>query len=153
MAKKSNFNISSPILYVAMGILLAVFGGEVLNWVVSAIGIVFIVIGIVNLVKHNILSGIINIVIGVILPTVAWLVLEIVLLVLGIFVVVKGIIELVSVLKLPKKKRNFFKMIFPILTIVAGAVLLFGNLIDWAIVLAGVCLIVDGVLGIIGAKK
>ena len=153
MAKKKSVSISSPILYIVLGALLAIFRSSMLNWAMTLAGLFFIVMGIVDLTKKKTLGGIINIVIGVAILVLGWVITSIVLLVLGILIAIKGVMELVEVLKLKKKKRTLFKLIFPIITIIVGLALAFGNALDYVILAVGVILIVDGVLGLVGAKK
>ena len=153
MAKKSNSSFSSPILYIILGALLVVFRSQMLNWAMTLAGIFFIVSGAVDISKKNTVGGIVSLIIGIAILVLGWALASIVLLVLGVLIAIKGLIELVDVLKLKKKKRSFIKLIFPILTIIVGLALAFGNGLDFMIVAVGVILIVDGVLGIIGAKK
>ena len=153
MAKKKSVSVSSPILYIVLGALLAIFRSSMLNWAMTLAGLFFIVMGIVDLTKKKMLGGIINIVIGVAILVLGWVITSIVLLVLGILIAIKGATELVEVMKLKKKKRTFFKLIFPIITIIVGLALAFGNALDYVILAVGVILIVDGILGLVGAKK
>ena len=153
MAKKKSVSVSSPILYIVLGALLAIFRSSMLNWAMTLAGLFFIVMGIVDLTKKKTLGGIINIVIGVAILVLGWVITSIVLLVLGILIAIKGVTELVEVMKLKKKKRTFFKLIFPIITIIVGLALAFGNALDYVILAVGVILIVDGILGLVGAKK
>lgn len=153
MAKKKSVSVSSPILYIVLGALLAIFRSSMLNWAMTLAGLFFIVMGIVDLTKKKMLGGIINIVIGVAILVLGWVITSIVLLVLGILIAIKGATELVEVMKLKKKKRTFFKLIFPIITIIVGLALAFGNALDYVILAVGIILIIDGILGLVGAKK
>ncbi|MBO5971045.1 MAG: hypothetical protein J6S14_21415, partial [Clostridia bacterium] len=58
---------------------------------------------------------------------------------------------LINVLK--KKKKNALEVLFPILSIVVGLMLAFGNALDIMIVVVGVLLAIDGVIGLIGSVK
>jgi dolichol kinase len=80
-----------------------------------------------------------------------WLVTELVLLVLGILIAIKGIVTLIEVLK--KKKKDVLEIVYPVLSIVVGLMLAFGNALDIMIVIVGVLLIVDGAIGLIGSLK
>lgn len=151
-SKKSKKSLSSPILYILIGALLAVFRSQMISWAMTIAGIVFIVMGIIDLSKRRTLSGVANLVIGIAILVLGWTLAGIVLLVLGVLIAVKGFIDLLDVLKLPKKKRGFLKFIFPILTVIVGIALAFGNGLDYLILAVGVILIVDGLLGLIGSK-
>ena len=151
MAKKLNFNISSPLLYVILGALLVIFKMEMLNWAITLAGIFFTVIGIVDFIKGNTKTGILNAAIGIIILVVGWTILDIVLLVLGILIAAKGVMDLATVLKL--KKRSVLRVVFAALTIALGVALAFGDLLGDLIAIVGVLLIIDGALGLLGAKK
>ena len=49
--------------------------------------------------------------------------------------------------------KNALEIVFPILTVVVGGMLAFGNGLDVMIVIVGVLLAIDGVLGLIGSLK
>ena len=151
MAKKVDSGLFSAILYILVGLLLIIFPGTALNWAMTIAGIVFVVSGILELVKKNWTGGAVSILIGVAILVLGWLALGIVLLVLGILIAVKGIVALINELK--KKKVTVLGVLFPVLTIVAGIALAFGNGLDWLIIIGGIFLVVDGALGLIEALK
>lgn len=151
MAKKSNVNLSSPLLYIVLGLLLVIFKAQMLNWAMTIAGIFFIVTGIIDLTKSRTSSGAINLVIGILILVLGNTLLSVVLIVLGILIAVKGLIDLLEVFK--GKKRNALQVVFPVISIVVGIALAFGNLLGDLIVIIGVLLIIDGVLGLLGAKK
>lgn len=151
MAKKSSVNVSSPILYIILGALLVIFKSQMLSWAMTIAGIFFVVTGIIDLVKGRSASGAINLVIGILILVLGNTLLNIVLLVLGILIAVKGLVDLVEVLK--RKKKNALQVVFPVIAIIVGIALAFGNLLGDLIVIIGVLLIIDGILGLVGAKK
>lgn len=151
MAKKQNFNLSSPLLYILLGLLLVIFKAQMLNWAMTFAGLFFVLTGLLDIIKGRISNGVINIALGVIVLVVGWTLVNIVLLVLGVFIAAKGVMNLIEILKRPKK--NALSVVFAALTIAIGVALAFGNLIGDLIVIIGVLLIIDGVLGLVGAKK
>lgn len=151
MAKKQNINLTSPLLYILLGVLLVIFKTQMLNWAMTFAGLFFALTGLIDLIKGRSASGVINIAIGVIILVVGWTLVNIVLLVLGIFIAAKGVMNLVEILKRPKK--NALSVVFAALTIAIGVALAFGDLLGDLIVIIGVLLIIDGVLGLFGAKK
>ena len=152
MAKKKNgLDLSSPLLYIVLGALLVVFPGTAISWAMTIAGLFFLITGILDVVKGKLISGIVGIIIGVAILVLGWLLVDIVLLVLGVMIALKGIIALIEELK--KKKTNIIGIIVAIVTIVAGAALAFGNGLDLVITIVGIVLIVDGVLGLLGARK
>ncbi|MBQ7872803.1 MAG: DUF308 domain-containing protein [Clostridia bacterium] len=153
MAKKSSMGITTPVLYIVLGVLLAVFRSQMLNWAMTLAGLFFIITGIIDVSKKRAFSGAINLIIGIAILVLGWALTNIVLLVLGVLIALKGLVEFIEVMRLKKKKRSFLRLAFPILTVIVGLGLAFGNALDHIIVAVGIILIVDGVLGILGAKK
>ena len=151
MAKKKNSELFSALLYIVIGILLVVFKSQTLNWAMTIAGIVFVVSGILDLVKRNWSSGTVSLIIGIAILVLGWLAATIVLLVLGILITVKGIVALIDVFK--KSQKNALEILFPILTVVVGIMLAFGNGLDIMLIIVGALLAIDGVLGLIGSLK
>lgn len=152
MAKKTTSALFSAILYILIGVLLVIFKSETLGWAMTIAGIFFVISGILELVKKNWAGGAVSLVIGVAILLLGWLAATIVLLVLGILIAVKGLVELINAIK-KKEKTRVLDILFPALTILVGLVLAFGNGLDILIIIVGVLLIVDGVLGLIASLK
>jgi uncharacterized membrane protein HdeD (DUF308 family) len=149
MAKKSNSNVSSALLYIVIGILLIVFRSQTLNWAMTAIGAFFVISGILDIAKKNTFGGFVSLVIGIAILVLGWTAAHIVLLVLGVLMAVKGVLALLQTLT---RKTTLFGILFPVLTIVAGLSLAFGNGLDVVLVVAGVILVVDGFFGLASKK-
>ncbi len=150
MAKRKN-ELFSSILYIVIGILLAVFPGDALKWAMTIVGVLFIVTGVLELIKKNWAGGAISMIIGIAILILGHTLTHIVLLVLGILIAVKGIIALIEALK--KADKNALELVFPILTIVLGGLLAFGDVLSWVTIVVGILLAIDGVLGLLGALK
>ena len=151
MEKKANSELFSSILYIIVGLLLVFFPGNVLGWAMTIAGIFFIVSGILDFIKQNWTGGAVSLIIGIAILVLGWLAAAIVLLVLGILVAVKGIVALINVIK--NGPKNALDLVFPILTIVIGAIIAFGNALSILLIIGGILLAVDGVIGLIGALK
>ena len=151
MATKKNSELFSALLYIVIGVLLAIFKEGVLDWAIFVVGIVFIVSGILDLVKKNYSGGAVSLIIGIAILVIGGFLKNIVFLVLGILIAVKGIVALIDVLK--AKKKNALEIVFPILTVLLGVLLAFGNLAGTIILIAGILLAIDGVIGLVGALK
>ena len=151
MAKKTNSELFSSLLYIIIGVLLVIFRSETLGWAMTIAGIFFLISGILDLVKKNWAGGAVSLIIGIAILVLGWLATKIVLLVLGILIAVKGVVALINVLK--KKKKNALELVFPVLSVVLGIMLAFGNGLDIMIIVVGVLLAIDGVLGLLGALK
>ena len=151
MAKKQNNELISAILYIILGVLLIVFKSQTLGWAMTFAGAFFVISGIIDLVRQNFAGGAVSLIIGIAILVLGWLAVEIVLLVLGILIAVKGIVALLAVFK--RSRSNALDIVFPILSIVVGIMLAFGNGLDIMIVITGALLAIDGLLGIIGSMK
>ena len=149
MAKKSNSNVSSALLYVVIGVLLIVFRSQTLSWAMTAVGVFFVISGILDIMKKNTFGGFVSLVIGIAILVLGWTAAHIVLLVLGVLMAVKGVLALFQALT---RKTTLLGILFPVLTIVAGVSLAFGNGLDIVLVVAGVILVVDGFLGLASKK-
>lgn len=151
MSKKIGLNFSSPILYIVLGALLVIFRSQMLNWAMTIAGIFFVVMGVLDINKKKNSSGVINLVIGIAILVLGWTMLQIVLLVLGVLLAIKGVMELLDVLK--RRNKNALQLVSPILTIVIGIALAFGDALGDLIAIIGVLLIADGLLSLLGSKK
>ena len=149
--KKTDAALVSALLYIILGVLLIVFRSGMLGIAMTIAGIIFVVSGILEVAKKNWASGAISLIIGIAILVLGWVAAQIVLLVLGILIALKGIIALVEALG--KKKITLLGVLFPVLTIVVGLMLAFGNGLDILLVICGVLLALDGVIGLVNAIK
>ena len=150
MKKKIDSTLFTSILYIVVGILLAVFPGDMLKWAMLIAGIFFIVSGALELVKKNWVGGAISLVIGVAIILGGWLFLSIVLLVLGILIALKGVVALINSIKY---NTTVLGLLFPLLTIIAGVGLAFavGSIRSIVCIVVGIFLAINGIIGLIGA--
>lgn len=151
MAKKSNTELFSSLLYIIIGVLLMIFRTQTLGWAMTIAGIIFIVSGVLDLIKKNWVGGAVSLIIGIAILVLGWTAAQIVLLVLGILIAIKGILALIGVLK--KANKNALEIVFPILSIVVGLMLAFGNGLGVMIIIVGALLTIDGVIGLAGSLK
>ena len=151
MNKKANSELFSSILYIIVGVILAIFQGDTLDWAMTIAGIVFIVSGALDLIKQNWKGGGISVAIGIAIIVLGWLAVNIVIIVLGVLISIKGIIALIDVFK--KSEKNVLDFLFPVLTVVLGIALAFGNLLNIIFLIVGILLAINGVLGLINSLK
>ena len=149
----------SSIMTLILGILFVILKGEVVGIALTVFGVVLIVTAIIELVRKNIVSGIIKAVLGIAVLAFGWALLDIALLVIGIVLIIFGILELVKRIVAIVKKQNgkllatILGFISPVFSAVAGYFLVTssGEAVNWAIILGGVLLIIDGILALIEA--
>lgn len=146
MVKKSNSELVTSLLYILIGAILAVFRSQTLGWAMTIAGILFIVFGVLDLLRTNLGSGAISLIIGIAILVLGWTVTEIVLLVFGILIALKGVVAFVDALQ--ARNKNLLQLIFPIISVVIGLMLAFGNGLDTIIMIAGVLLAADGIFGL-----
>ena len=151
MAKKTRSELFSSLLYIIIGVLLVIFRSQTLGWAMTIAGIIFVVSGVLDLIKKNWAGGAVSLIIGIAILVLGWVAAKIVLLVLGILIAIKGIVALIAVFK--KSQKNALEIVFPILSVVVGLMLAFGNGLDIMIVIVGVLLAIDGVIGLLGTLK
>ena len=152
MAKKTTSALFSALLYIIIGVLLIIFPGDAIEIAMTVAGIFFIISGIIEIIKKNVAGGIVSLIIGIAIILLGNLVVDIVLLVLGILIAVKGLVDLINAIKKPEK-TTVLDIIFPVLTMVVGLVLAFGNALSVLVIIVGALLVVDGVLGLLSCIK
>ncbi len=151
MAKKSNSELFSSLLYIIIGVLLVIFRSQTLGWAMTIAGIIFVISGILDLVKKNWAGGAVSLIIGIAILILGWAAAQIVLLVLGILIAIKGVVALIDALK--QSKKSVLGILFPVLSVVVGLMLAFGNALDIMIIIVGILLVVDGIIGLLSSAK
>lgn len=148
--KISTNNILTCAIYAVIGLLLIILRGGSLNILMTVVGALLLVMGIVDLVKNkDTVKGLIEAVIGVAIIVCGWLVVDIVLLVFGILLILKGVIEVIR-----NYKSGFKAVLSPIVTIIIGVLLVIAKwtLLDVICIIAGVVFLVNAVLVLFGKK-
>lgn len=151
MAKKNNSELFSSLLYIIIGALLIIFRSQTLGWAMTIAGIFFVVSGVLDLLKQNWTGGAVSLIIGIAILVLGWVAAAIVLLVLGILIAIKGVVALIEILQ--RKKKNALDLVFPVLTVVVGLLLAFGNGLDIMIIIVGILMAVDGVIGLVSSLQ
>lgn len=146
MNRKNNSEIFSSLLYIIVGVLLIVFRSQTLNWAMTVVGVIFIASGILDVIGRNMTGGAVSLIIGIAVLVLGWIAAKIVLLVLGLLIAIKGAVALINLLK--SGCRSALMLVFPLLSVVVGVMLAFGNGLDVMIMIVGVLLAADGVLGL-----
>ncbi len=155
MAKSSSKvtnNMVYALLYVIVGILFIVFKSGMLNWLMTIIGVVFIALGVYDIIKKKITNGIIEAAIGVVVIVGGWVFVEIVLIVFGALLIVKGVTDLISLFK---GSKNVVSIIVAILTIALGVLLIVSKWValDWMFIVIGIVFIVEGAFSLLPELK
>lgn len=145
--KLTKNNVINCILYTVIGLLLVIMKGGSLNILMTIIGALFIIKGIVELINGEIIPGIVEAVVGVAIIVCGWTIADIVLLIFGILLIVKGLIDLIK-----NTKAGFVPVLSAIVTIVIGVLLVVAKwvLLDVMCIVAGVIFLINAVLALFG---
>ena len=155
MAKKVKLdlsvnNILTCVFYAVIGALLVILRGGSLGILMTVVGALLIVLGVVDVIKNkNLVKGIIEALMGVAIIVCGWLIADIVLLVLGAVLIVKGVMELIN-----NFKRGALPILSAVITILLGALLVAAKwvLLDLFCLIAGIVFLVNAVLTLFGKK-
>ena len=130
-----NKKLTSSILLIVFGVLCIIFKQELIRYLISGVGLLLIIFGIIDLTKDKTNNGIIEIVLGILVIAFSWLILEVCLLLIGISVLAYSIRKLTFAIKLTNHVDSIHKKVqlvaFPILAVVLGILLIISR---WAFV-------------------
>ena len=146
----STNNILTCAFYAIIGLLLIILQGGSLGILMTIIGVLLIVMGVVEIINNkNLTKGLIELAIGIAIIVCGWLIADIVLLVFGVLLIVMGAMELFN-----NYKKGFEALISPIITIIVGILLVVAKwaLMDVMCIIAGVIFLINAVLVLFGKK-
>lgn len=133
---------------IVLGVLFVVKRSGVIHTAMMLIAAVLLLSAIFDFIKKETGSGIIKAVIAVGVAVFGWLFVELALYLIAILLILHGITQLVQIGK--QKPSGYLPYAVPVFSLIAGCCLLFnqGGTVDWIFVVAGVILIVEGVLSL-----
>ena len=150
---KKSQKLTSPLIMLIIGILLLVFKGGVVSIALTVLGVLFLIIGIIDITNKKMQTGITRLIIGAVIIVFGWLFVQIALYIIAVILAIAGIYGLISLMTQKKK----FSLIYlnPLLLFVAGVCLFFnqGVTMDWVFVVVGAVFLVQGILGAYGSLK
>jgi len=143
-------NLLTCVLYAIIGVLLITMKAGSLGILMTIVGALFILMGIVDILKaKDVTKGIVELVIGLAIIICGWLIATIVLLIFGILLIIKGAIDI-----LKNVKNGLTALLAPIVTLVIGILLVCTNfffaIIDILCIIAGIIFIINAVLTLFG---
>ena len=146
--KKVNSSLLTALMYIVVGLLFCIFRASVLNWLLTIVGVLFIVLGVLDALNKNWVPA----AIGAIIILGGWLFVEIVLIVFGVLIALKGVTSLMDALK--PRKKSIADIVFAGLTIFVGVMLVVSKwlMLDWFFIVLGIVFIVDGILELCGKQ-
>ena len=142
-------NILNCVLYAVIGILLLVFQSSSLNILFTVVGILFIALGVYDIIMKSLVRGAIEAAIGIAILICGWTIAKWVLLIFGILLIVKGALDLIQNLH-----KGLIAWVMPIVTIVLGVLLVISNFkaLDILFIIAGIIFLVNAVLALFGTS-
>lgn len=143
--RETKYKIVDAFAYILIGILFCALRSSVINWLLTIVGVVFIVLGIYDIIKNKTNSGIITLVIGLVIILGGWLFVEAVLIIFGVLLFIKGVLELINALS---TRIDIMQIVYASINALIGVMLIISKwaLLDWFFVALGIIFIIDGVL-------
>lgn len=150
--KKVDSSLLTALMYIVVGILFCIFRAEFLRWLLTIVGVLFIVLGVLEALNKNWVATAVDVAIGVIIILGGWLFVEIVLIVFGVLIALKGVTDLMDALK--PKKKSIPDIVFACLTIFIGVMLIVSKwvMLDWFFIVLGVIFIINGIMELCGKQ-
>ncbi len=145
--KKENYDnggILTAILYIVVGILFIVFKNDILSWVMTAIGVLFIIKAIFAALDKEWIDAAVCGVIGLTVILGGWLFISVVMIVFGALIAISGITSLSQAIKTKEIKQ----LIVPVITIIIGILVIVSHWViaDWFFIIFGVIFVINGIL-------
>ena len=153
MEKKENVILG--LIYIVVGVLMIIMKGGVINAAITVVGVAVIISAIFDFSNRMTNTGIVKAVIGVCVLVFGWLLVNIAFYILAACIIIMGLFQIVNINRYGPVNltggQKFLTYIRPVLTVIAGACLLFNQAgtINWIFVVTGVLLIVEGFLELI----
>ena len=141
-------NLLTCALYAIIGLFLVITKAGSLSILMTVIGALFIIVGVLDIVnKGDLTKAIVELVIGVAIIVCGWLIVDIVLLVFGIFLIIRGAIDVIN-----NYKSGIGALLSPIVCIVIGILLVIAKwaLMDTMCLVAGIIFLINAVLVLFG---
>ena len=141
-------NILNCAVYAIIGLLLVILQGGSLGILMTVVGALMIVLGVVDIIKNNDMTkGIIEAVVGVLIIVCGWLIADIVLLIFGIALIIKGVMEIVKCYN-----GRLSEIISPIITVVVGVLFVLARwtLLDLFCIISGIIFLINTILILFG---
>ena len=140
----------AALLCIVVGVLFCVFKARILNWILTAVGVVFVAYAIYFLAQKNFTNAVILGVVGVLLILGGWLFIEVAMTIIGIIMAVAGICSLFPAVR----AKDVRSVVVSAATAVIGIMLIVSGwtVADWAFIVSGIILIADGFLSLVSQK-
>lgn len=144
-------NLITSIALIIVGILFCVLRAQFVSALLTVIGALLILVGIIDFIGRHWTLGAIALAIGIIIIVCGWTIVDITLLILGIVLTVYAIYAFASNISMFKSAKGFDKVLIllnPIVMCAVGVMLIVARwyMVDAIFIVLGVVSIVDGIL-------
>ena len=147
--------LTSALLTLVLGILFVMMKGRIVQIAITVLGVALLLVAVIDFVKKRIPFGVCKAVLGIAVLLLGWLLLNVTLIVLGVVLLAYSAFDLIrAIVSLGKSGTALSKaisIINPVIAMMAGVMLVLssGQMVDWAVLVAGIFLIIDGALGMV----
>lgn len=152
-------NIISSVISIVLGLMLIIIKGDVISLAITLLGVAVLISAVVDFIDKLTNMGIVKAVVGVCILVFGWVFVNLALYILAAAIIIMGLLRITNIHKLVPVnltlKEKLFVYAKPVAMVLAGVCLLFnqGGTIAWIFVLAGILLILEGVLELADAFK
>jgi uncharacterized membrane protein HdeD (DUF308 family) len=144
----------SGVLSILLGVMLMVCKDDMVGIVLSAFGIVFLVLGVLELLQGRTTSGLVKLVLAAVAFCFGWVLVSVAFYVLGVLLIAEGVMRIADYFQRKKSRRPSFLVgvLTPVISILAGLCLFFNQkgVLEWAFLLSGAFLVISGILALLG---
>ena len=157
MKEQKQNKIISALLTTALGLIFLIWKDGVIGVAMTVLGALLVIQAVLHLIHKNYTSAIIKAVIGILVIVFGWALASAALFVMSAVWLIYGVMQLIDALKIMKNvKKTAAKVVLliqPVIDILIAGSLLFNQsgTVAWAFILAGVFLIIQGVLALADA--
>jgi uncharacterized membrane protein HdeD (DUF308 family) len=157
MKVKNQNKLIAALFLTLLGLLFLIWKGGVISIAMTVLGVMLIVQAVFDVIGKNYVGCVVRAVLGIVILIFGWAFVTVALYVMAAVLLIYGLLQLIEAIKaFPKQKSltaKIVEFIQPAICIVIAVCLLFnqGATVSWAFIVAGVFLIVQGVLGLIDA--
>ena len=155
---KKTTGFISGIMTLILGILFVILQNRLVNIAICVVGVFLIIMGIIDMVRARYIMGLLKIILAIVVLVFGWFIIDIWGIIIGVILLLYGVLTLIRRIKAPNKTKRIFSTVIGFIESVLciiGAIFLIsggmGEVISWAIIVAGVIFIIEGILAIFGA--
>lgn len=157
LSEKLGGNTVSAIALIVAGILFCALRAQFVSALLTVIGAILILLGIVDLVGRRWVLGAITLGVGIVIIVCGWTIVDITLLILGIVLAIYAVYAIASNISTFKMTKGYDKVLVllnPLIMLAVGIMLIVARwyMVDAIFIVLGVIAIVDGVMLLFGHK-